>query len=76
MSTLFISLNLITGLLSTLNHNRYYLDPGSGSFILQLIIAAFLGALFVLRGYLNNIINFFRRNTNDNKDEKRELDDE
>lgn len=29
-----------------------YLDPGSGSYLLQLLIAGVLGALFVFRGYL------------------------
>lgn len=37
-----------------------YLDPGSGSFILQLIIATLLGAAFLLRGYLRRAYNFIR----------------
>lgn len=32
-----------------------YLDPGSGSFILQLVLATFLGWLIVLRSYWTNI---------------------
>jgi hypothetical protein len=32
-----------------------YLDPGSGSFILQLILAVFLGWLIVLRSYWTKI---------------------
>ena len=38
-------------LFSVLADNNAYLDPGSGSFILQLILAAILGGMFVLRGY-------------------------
>ncbi len=33
-----------------------YLDPGSGSFILQLIIAGAAGILFSLRSYWSKII--------------------
>ena len=39
-----------------------YLDPGSGSFILQLIIAGGLGALFMLRGYVSRFFSIFSRN--------------
>jgi hypothetical protein len=35
-----------------------YLDPGSGSYLLQLLIAGLLGALFVLRGYLGRVKDF------------------
>ena len=32
-----------------------YLDPGSGSFILQMILAAILGGLVIIRTYWNKI---------------------
>lgn len=38
-----------------------YLDPGSGSFILQLLIAAVVGSIIALRAYFGKIKNFFRR---------------
>jgi hypothetical protein len=38
-----------------------YLDPGSGSFILQLLIAAILGSIIALRAYFGKIKNFFQR---------------
>lgn len=37
-----------------------YLDPGSGSFILQLVIASLLGIIFVMRRYWGKISVFFR----------------
>ncbi len=37
-----------------------YLDPGSGSFLLQLIVASLLGALFVLRTSWGRIKAFFQ----------------
>jgi len=39
-----------------------YLDPGSGSFILQLIIAGGLGTLFMLRAQIARFFSFFSRN--------------
>jgi len=38
-----------------------YLDPGSGSYLLQLLIAAALGALFALRLYWKRVKGFFSR---------------
>jgi hypothetical protein len=38
-----------------------YLDPGSGSFILQLILAALLGGAFVLKTYWKKITASIRR---------------
>ena len=35
-----------------------YLDPGSGSYLLQLLIAGILGAIFVFRGYLGRFKDF------------------
>ena len=32
-----------------------YLDPGSGSFIIQLIIGAFLGSIVAIKMYFKNI---------------------
>ena len=37
-----------------------YLDPGSGSFILQILIAALVGGLFVIKMYWKRISDFFR----------------
>lgn len=36
-----------------------YLDPGSGSYLLQLLIAGTLGALFALRLYWSRVKGFF-----------------
>jgi hypothetical protein len=38
-----------------------YLDPGSGSFILQLLIASLVGIGFALRSYWGKIAGFFRK---------------
>ncbi len=38
-----------------------YLDPGSGSFLLQLLLAGVLGGLFVLRSQWSRVKGFFQR---------------
>jgi len=41
--------------------NIGYLDPGSGSFILQVILASLVGIGFVLRGYWGKVKGLFRK---------------
>jgi hypothetical protein len=40
---------------------QLYLDPGTGSFILQLILASFFGALFVAKIFGKKLKLFFYR---------------
>ena len=50
---------LLTGpLFSGLFDKVAYLDPGSGSFILQLILATLLGGLLILRSYWSKVKDF------------------
>jgi hypothetical protein len=42
-----------------------YLDPTSGSFILQIIFAGALGALVSIRIFWKQITGFFKRTNND-----------
>ncbi|MBR9859233.1 hypothetical protein GYB22_00480 [bacterium] len=46
-----------------------YLDPGSGSYILQMIIAGVLGGFYAIKLYWNKIINFIKGNSNDSDSE-------
>jgi hypothetical protein len=48
----------------------HYLDPGSGSYLLQLLIAALVGSAFVLRTFWSRIKNFFMRNRQDETEER------
>ncbi len=36
-----------------------YIDPGSGSFLIQAIIAAVLGGWFIIKGYWARLKSFF-----------------
>jgi hypothetical protein len=44
---------------------KAYLDPGSGSFILQLVLAAVLGGLFIIKGYWLKIKGLFTKKGDD-----------
>ena len=48
-----------------------YLDPGSGSYFVQLLLASLMGALFVLGIYRKKVTDFFR-----NLFSKRKTDEE
>ena len=38
-----------------------YLDPGTGSFVFQMIIASIIGGLYTIKTYWRNIIKFFKK---------------
>ena len=59
-------------LLSALTSPGLYLDPGSGSMLLQLLLAAILGAGVILRTQWGKIKNLFKRKDTSEED----LDDE
>ena len=69
--------DLITSfLLNISSKENAYLDPGSGSFIIQIIIASLVGAGFLLRGYWSKLINLIRGSNSDlNEDDENDLDD-
>ncbi len=53
-----------------------YLDPGSGSFILQLLIASLVGIGFALRSYWGRITGFFRKDKGEGDSEDNQSKDE
>jgi Na+/proline symporter len=57
-----VTISLLTVLLKfVLASPAYaYLDPGSGSFILQMIVAGIMSSLFVLKIYWKKMKSFFR----------------
>jgi hypothetical protein len=55
----FLTTFLIIFLLST-SFARAYIDPGTGSYMLQLAIAFFVGALFTLKVFWKKIIAFLK----------------
>ena len=53
----FNVMNLFASILRT----QAYLDPGSGSFLIQLLIAGVVGAGFLIRAYWKKIKGLFNR---------------
>jgi len=49
-----------------------YLDPGSGSFIFQLILASLLGAAIVVRAYWKRIVGFFKGTSAEDEEDEEE----
>lgn len=67
---------VLAAFINLLGKDQAYLDPGSGSFILQLIIASLVGAGFLLRGYWSKLIRRIRGTTDEeiDDDDEDELD--
>jgi hypothetical protein len=51
-----------------------YLDPGTGSYIIQIALAALVGALFAVRLFWGRIKAFFRRLFSKEKEEEQDAD--
>jgi hypothetical protein len=58
--SIFSISQIFTALISILGRDAAYLDPGSGSYFIQLVLASLMGALFVLGVYRRKVTNFFR----------------
>ena len=68
---LFLPQILTASSIPHLDYNAY-LDPGSGSFILQLLIASLVGGAFLLKTYWRRINGFFHNLFTKGKDEEEE----
>jgi hypothetical protein len=55
------------GFFAPMKKQLAYLDPGTGSYIISIIIATFLGGLFLLRTQLKQFINSITRLFSKNK---------
>ena len=60
----------ITILFSTLGRDLSYLDPGSGSYFIQLLLASLMGGLFILGMYRKKVSDFFRNLFSNRKDDE------
>lgn len=59
MSTVIVSLAVCLFLLAGEAHA--YLDPGTGSYFLQLALAALVGALFLVKLFWTRVKSFFKK---------------
>jgi hypothetical protein len=76
MMTIFLVASLFALILGPVEGQEPYLDPGSGSILLQLVVAAALGGLIVLRTSWGRIRSFFGRDVKDEDDDDDGEDEE
>lgn len=50
-----------------------YLDPGSGSILIQLLIAALMGAAFLIKTFWGRITGFFKSKNKNNRTDDDDL---
>lgn len=60
MKTIFLLIQATFVLLMFVQPAFAYIDPGSGTMILQAIVLAFVGGWFAVKNYWNKILGFFR----------------
>lgn len=65
--TFFPVLFLLVFLLSCIQDAYGYLDPGTGSYVLQLIMAFFIAALYMSKMIRRKIFDFFKTTFSRNK---------
>jgi len=56
-------------LLAPVLRPQAYLDPGSGSFLVQLLIAGLVGAGFIIKAYWKKIKGLFNRSASKEEDD-------
>ncbi len=59
----------IVTILAPVLRPQAYLDPGSGSFLIQLLIAGLVGAGFLIKAYWKKIKGLFTRTTAKKEDD-------
>jgi hypothetical protein len=59
----------LVSLLSPILRPQAYLDPGSGSFLIQLLIAGIVGAGFIIKVYWKKIKGLFNRSETKKEDD-------
>jgi len=57
----FFSVFLICAMLALSPKAYAYLDPGLGSFLLQMLVAGLVGVVVAVRGFWGNLRGFFGR---------------
>jgi hypothetical protein len=56
-------------LIGSLNKDLAYLDPGSGSFILQILLATLLASLLFMKNFWRKVLGIFKKPSSADPDE-------
>ena len=62
MNLMFILMFLVF-LLAPFRSAHAYLDPGTGSMIVQVVVGSFLAGLYTVKTYWHRIKNYFKRSS-------------
>ena len=63
-------------LIGSLNKDLAYLDPGSGSFILQILLATLLASLLFMKNFWRKVFGFFKKPTSQDQNEDPDVEKE
>lgn len=63
-------------IIGSLNKDLAYLDPGSGSFILQILLATLLASLLFMKNFWRKILGRFKKPSSTDQDENPGTDNE
>jgi hypothetical protein len=63
-------------LIGTLNKDLAYLDPGSGSFILQILLATLLASLLFFKSFWRKVFSMFKKSPPQDPDENPDVEEE
>lgn len=61
MGQVLIFVGVVLAAVLSAGRAEAYLDPGTGSYVVQVIIAALVGSGFALKLFWKRIVHFFRR---------------
>ncbi len=67
----FRNIVILTSMFLILNYDFAcaYIDPSTGSYVIQFLLAGLLGALFAIKSYWRNIKHFFSKKTSERKND-------
>jgi hypothetical protein len=63
-------------LIGTLNKDLAYLDPGSGSFLLQILLATLLASLLFMKTFWRKVFGFFKKPTSQDQNGEPDVEKE
>ena len=64
----YVSYRELIWLIGSLNKDLAYLDPGSGSFILQILLATLLASLLFMKSFWRKVLGIFKKSSSDDED--------
>lgn len=74
LSLVNVTCRQATVLIGSLNKDLAYLDPGSGSFILQILLATLLASLLFMKNFWRKVMGIFKKPSSSDQAEDQEAE--